>query len=60
MLFRSHDGDLVGLRALKEEHRLRRAVVVCFERQPRTLSGGIEVLPWKQFLDQLWGGEFGV
>ena len=57
---RVHDGDLVGLRALKEEHRLRRAVVVCFERQPRTLSGGIEVLPWKQFLDQLWGGEFGV
>ncbi len=57
---RVHDGDLVGLRALADEHRLRRAVVVCFEREPRKLPPGIEVMPWQVFLDQLWSSEFGV
>ncbi|MCC6764335.1 MAG: ATP-binding protein [Deltaproteobacteria bacterium] len=54
---RVHDGDLRGLRALKEEHRVRRAVMVCLEHTPRTLADGIEVLPWKLFLDALWAGD---
>jgi hypothetical protein len=57
---RVHDGDLHGLRALREEHRVRRAVVVSLERQPRTIEPGIEVLPWRAFVEQLWSGEFGV
>jgi predicted AAA+ superfamily ATPase len=57
---RVHDGDLRGLRALAEEHRVRRAVVVSLERQPRTVPTGIEVLPWKVFLDRLWAGDLGV
>ncbi len=55
---RVHDGDLTGLRALTEAHRVRRAVVVALERERRKLDGGIEVLPWKRFLEMLWGGVF--
>jgi predicted AAA+ superfamily ATPase len=57
---RVHDGDLTGLRALGEEHRIRRAVVVSLERQSRTLAPGIEVLPWRMFLARLWDGDLGV
>jgi predicted AAA+ superfamily ATPase len=54
---RVHDGDLVGLRALGSEHRVKRSIVVSLEREPRTLAKGIEVLPWEMFLQQLWNGD---
>lgn len=57
---RVHDGDLSGLRALGEEHRIGRALVVSLERQARTVAPGIEVLPWKVFLARLWAGDLGV
>jgi len=57
---RVHDGDLTGLRALSEEHRVRRAVVVSLERHPRRIAPGIDVLPWETFLAQLWGDDLGV
>ena len=57
---RVHDGDLAGLRALREDHRVKRSLVVSLERQPRTVAPGIEVLPWRTFLDQLWSGALGV
>ena len=57
---RVHDGGVRGLRALAEEHRVRRRVVVCLEPQPRRLDDGIEVLPWRLFLERLWAGDLGV
>jgi uncharacterized protein len=57
---RVHDGDLTGLRALAEERIVKRRVVVALERQPRTAGPGIDVLPWRTFLAQLWGGQLGV
>lgn len=57
---RVHDGDLRGLRALAEEHRVGRRVVVCLEPAPRRLDDGIEVLPWRTFLQRLWDGDLGV
>ena len=51
------DAHLRGLRALSEGHRVRRSVVVSLEKEPRTLSPGITVLPWSRFLDELWSGE---
>ena len=51
------DAHLRGLRALSEGHRVRRSVVVSLEKEPRTLSPGIAVLPWQRFLDELWSGE---
>lgn len=57
---RVHDGDLRGLRALAEEHRVRRRVVACLEKQPRVVADGIEILPWRIFLQRLWAGDLGV
>ena len=37
---RVHDGDVRGVRALAEEHRVRRRVVACLEKQPRRLADG--------------------
>lgn len=51
------DAHLRGLRALSEGHRVRRAVVVSLEKEPRMLSPGIAVLPWPRFLEELWSGE---
>ena len=56
---RVHEGDLRGLRALREEQRVRRAVLVCLERQPRTVAG-VEILPWRTFVERLWDGDLGV
>jgi predicted AAA+ superfamily ATPase len=49
--------DLRGLRALREEKLLKHYLMVCLEPRPRVVDG-IEILPWKEFLDRLWEGEF--
>jgi predicted AAA+ superfamily ATPase len=51
------DRDLRGLRALREERLLRDYVVVSLEARPRAVDG-IRVLPWRQFLEELWDGRF--
>ncbi|MGH7152100.1 MAG: ATP-binding protein [Planctomycetota bacterium] len=53
---RVHAGDLRGLLSLRESRPVKRAIVVSLERAPRKL-GGIEVIPWRTFLDRLWGGD---
>jgi predicted AAA+ superfamily ATPase len=57
---RVHEGDLKGLKALLDERGIRRAVIVCLEDEPRKISGSIEVLPWKRFLEALWSGDLGI
>ncbi len=47
--------DLAGLRALREEGRLKRFILLCDEERPQIMEG-IEVMPWRFFLDLLWGG----
>ena len=54
---RVHEGDLRGLRALQESHRVKRALVVCLEKEPRVLESRIEIAPWRLFLEQLWAGK---
>lgn len=49
--------DLKALRALSEEKKLKRFLYVSLERRSRKL-GDIVVLPYQQFLDALWNGEF--
>lgn len=53
---RVHEGDLGGLKALRESHKTKHALVVCSESAPRTVDG-IEIVPWRVFLDRLWDGE---
>ena len=52
---RADPSDLRSLRAFVDDHRPRRAVLVCNERTPRVVEG-VEVLPWREFLARLWGG----
>ena len=53
---RVRPADLRGLRAFCEEHSPRGAIVVSNDPAPRR-AGDIDVLPWKVFLDRLWGND---
>ncbi|MBM4047620.1 MAG: ATP-binding protein [Planctomycetes bacterium] len=47
---------LRGLRALKEDIPVKRAILVSRVSRPRKTEDGIEVLPWDHFLRDLWAG----
>jgi predicted AAA+ superfamily ATPase len=49
--------DYKGLKAFSTESRCERFILVCQEERPRKLSIGIEIMPWKYFLDLLWKGK---
>ncbi len=49
------DRDLSGLRALREEGRLKRFILVSREDRPQRLDG-IAIMPWRDFLAALWAG----
>ena len=49
--------DLKSLRALAEEHNLKRFLCVCREERPRKVDK-VSVIPFTQFLDSLWRGEY--
>jgi len=55
-----HQGDVRGLGALLEERRVKHAVVVSLEREPRTIDRRIQILPWKLFVQRLWAHDLGV
>lgn len=50
--------DLKGLRIFMDEHSPKRSILVCQEKVSRKTNDGIEILPWQQFLDQMWAGDF--
>lgn len=52
---RVDSSELRSLRAFIDDNRPRRAVVVCNETAPRRIDG-IEILPWRVFLERLWDG----
>ena len=54
---RVHEGTLGGLRFLREDGPVKKSLIVCQEPEPRRLDNGIEILPWKIFLDRLWSGD---
>ena len=45
--------DLKGLKALRDEGKFRKYVVVCLETTPRVVDG-IHIMPWRMALDELW------
>jgi len=49
--------DLKPLYALAEEKKLKRYLCVSLERGRRNMDSGA-VLPWKEFLDELWSGHY--
>lgn len=48
---------LTGLRALAEEKKMKRYFLVSQDQTPAKIQG-IECIPWSQFLEKLWGGQF--
>ena len=50
--------DLKGLTELKVDHpSIRRRLVVSLESKSRKTAEGIEILPWRKFVDELWAGK---
>ncbi|MGE0074698.1 MAG: ATP-binding protein [Sphaerochaetaceae bacterium] len=49
--------DFTGLKAFMEENICQRHILVCCEERPRKLENGIEVMPWRYFLELLWSGK---
>jgi uncharacterized protein len=47
---------LKGLKAFMEEYKVNHALLICNENLPRK-QGDIWILPWRVFLEKLWGGE---
>lgn len=47
---------LKGLKSFSEEYKVRKLILVSNDPLPRKI-GEIHILPWQQFLDQLWAGE---
>ncbi len=51
---RIHSHHLKGLKALKEERKVKNLILVCLETKSRVLDKNIQVLPWKTFLKKIW------
>ena len=49
-------GDLKGLKAIAEEGSFESRIIVSREPLPRT-KDGVEILPWRVFVDRLWHGD---
>ncbi len=54
--------DLRGLLAFCEDYKPERAIVVCNSPIKRRVESNLgvvyDILPWRDFLDNLWGGEY--
>ncbi|MBI3615372.1 MAG: ATP-binding protein [Candidatus Omnitrophica bacterium] len=53
---RVNSSDLRPLKAFVEEHRPAKALVVCNEKAAR-VTDKIRILPWRDFLSDLWEGK---
>ena len=49
--------DLKSLRAIIEENKLKRCLCVSLEPRTRRV-GGITILPYREFLENLWDGQY--
>jgi len=55
---RIHEGDIFSLQALLDDGPIKKCCIVGMEKQPRLLTKNIESIPWQQFIERLWQGEF--
>lgn len=50
--------DARGLRALREDQKVKKSLLVCTIEEPREIEKGILALPWRMFCQRLWAGEW--
>ena len=48
---------LKGIRAFKQENKARKTIVVSLDPKARKTGDGIDILPWRSFLDRLWNNK---
>lgn len=48
---------LKGLHQFREEYTTRRSILVSLDERQRKTEDGIEILPWRIFLEKLWADE---
>ncbi|MBI4040414.1 MAG: ATP-binding protein [Deltaproteobacteria bacterium] len=48
---------LRGLHSFLKDYKVQQAIVISLDPNPRKTAEGIQVLPWKVFLDRLWNGK---
>lgn len=53
---RVDDRELRSLHAFVDEHKPRKAIVVSNERVERK-AGDLRIMPWRDFLRDLWAGQ---
>ena len=53
---RASPRDMKGLKALMEEGLMEKYILVCREDHPQLLDNGILILPYRDFLSDLWSG----
>ena len=51
---------LKGIRAFRDEYNVRHTIVVSMDPRPRRTEDGVDILPWRVFLNRLWGNEIGI
>jgi uncharacterized protein len=54
---RVHEADTKGLLALKQEQKVKKAIIISFEKE-RKIIHNLECLYWQDFLNKLWSNEF--
>ena len=58
---RATSDHLKGLRQFREDHPgVRRRILVCLEPRRRKTEDGIDILPWAEFLRELWENNLGM
>jgi uncharacterized protein len=50
--------DLAAIRICEQEKILKKYVIVSLEERARVVDNGIQILPYKSFLQALWNDEF--
>jgi len=53
-----HRGDIRALLALLEDNPVKKCIIVCLEKELRSIHKNIEILPWRMFVERLWAGDF--
>lgn len=51
--------DLRSLLALQQEETFRNYLCVCMESRPWRHENGVDVVPYRMFLDNMWDGQYG-
>ena len=54
---RVHEKDIYPMKILKEDSPAKKHIIVSLEDESRVIDGWIHVLPWRLFIEKLWGNK---